>query len=128
MATYPSCDLASAASQQLQLRTSAKHHLRLASGAQQPADGSASQVGTPSRSHSPADRCAEDALVDMAAADAGQKLSLAASSRASSSRYFTPGKLRLQPPGLSSAMLAAGNTALSAETDLRRALRFVSAH
>jgi len=64
----------------------------------------------------------------MAAADAGEKLGLAASSRVTSSGDFTPGKLRLQLPGLSSAMLAAGPTALSAETDVRSPLRFVSAH
>jgi len=39
-----------------------------------------------------------------------------------------PGKLWLQLPGLSSAMLAAGPTTLSAETDLRSPFRFVSAH
>ena len=100
LAPNPSHDLASAASEQLQLRTSAEHLLMLASGAQQPADISATQVGMPSRSHSPSNLCANDALVDMAAADAGPKLGLATSSRASSSGYFTPGKLRVQLPGL----------------------------
>ena len=78
LAPNPSHDLASAASEQLQLRTSAEHLLMLASGAQQPADTSATQVGTPSRSHSPSDLCADDRLVDMVAADAGQKLDPAA--------------------------------------------------
>jgi len=100
----------------------------LASGAQQPADTLATQVGTPSRSLSPSNICPNNVLVDMAAADAGRKLGPAASSRASSSGYFTPGKLRLELPGLSSAMLAAGPTALSAEMDLGSPLRFVSAH
>ena len=128
LAPNPSHDLASAAFEQLQLRTSAEHLLMLASSAQQPADTSATQVGTPSRSYSPSNLYADDALVDMAAAHAGRKLGLAASSRASLSEYFTPGTLWLQLPGLSSAMLAAGSTALSAEMDLRSPLRFVSAH
>jgi len=127
-ATNPSHNLASTASEQLQLRTSAEHLLMLASGAQQPADTSATQVGAPSTSHSPVNLCADDALVDMAVANARQKLGPAASSRTSSSGYFTPAKLRLQLPGLSSAMLAAGPTALSAETGLRSPLQFVSVH
>jgi len=128
LAPNPSHDLASVDSEQLELRTSAEHLWMLASGAQQPADTSATQVGTPSRSHSPSNVCADNALVDMAAANAGRKLGPAASSPASSSGYFTPDKLRLQLAGLSSAMLAAGPTALSAETDLRSPLQFVSAH
>jgi len=71
LAPNPSHDLASAASEQLQLRTSAEHLLMPASGAQQPVDTSETQVGTPSRSHSPSILCADDTLVDMAAADAG---------------------------------------------------------
>jgi len=128
LAPNPSHELASAATELLQLRTSAEHLLMLASGAQQPADPSATQVGTPSRSHSPSKLCANDTLVDIAAADAGRKLGPTASSRASSSGYFTTRKLQLQLPGLSSAMLAAGPTPLSAETDLRSPLQFVSAH
>jgi len=127
LAPNPCHDPASAASEQLQLRTSAEHLLMLASGARQPADTFTTQVCTPSRSHSPSDPCADDVLVDIAAADAGQKLGPATSSRASSSGYFTPGKLQLQLQGLLSAMLAAGPTALSAETDLRSPLRFISA-
>jgi len=127
LAPNPSHDLASAASDQLQLRKSAEHLLMLASGAQQPADPLVTQVGTPSRSHSPSNLCTDHALVDMAGADAGRKLGPATSSRTSSSRYFTPGKLRLQLPGLSSAMLAAGPTALSAETELGGLLQFISA-
>jgi len=80
LAPNPRHDLASAAYEQLHLRTSAEHLLMLASGAQQPADTSATQVGTPSRSHSPTNLCTDDALVDMAAADAGRKLGQAASS------------------------------------------------
>ena len=64
----------------------------------------------------------------MAPADAGRKSDPAASFRANSSGYFTPGKLRLQLPGLSSAILAAGPTAFSVETDLRSPPRFISAH
>ena len=86
-------DLASAASEQLQLRTSAEHLLMLASGVQQPADRMATQVPTPSRGHSPSNICAEDVLVDMAAPDAGRRLQPAASSPASSRGYFTPSKL-----------------------------------
>jgi len=52
----------------------------LASGAQQPADTSAIQVGTPSRRYSPSNLCANDALLDMAAADAGRKLGRATAS------------------------------------------------
>jgi len=128
LAPNASHDLASPASEQLQLRISGEHLLMLASGAHQRADTSATQVGTPSRSHSPSNLSADDALVDMAGADAGRKLDPAASSRASSSGYLTPGKLRLQLPGLSSAMLAVGPTDLSAETDLRNPLRCFSAH
>jgi len=120
-------DLASAASEQFQLRTAAEDLLMLASSARQPADTSPIQVGRPSRSHSPSNLWADDARVDMAAPDAGRKFGLATSSRATSSQYFTPGKLRLQLLALSSAMLAAGPTALSAETDLRSPLRLVSA-
>jgi len=94
LAPNPSYHLASAASEQLQLRTSAEHLFMLASGAQQPADTLATQVGTPSRSHSLSDLCTDHALVDMAAADAGQKLGPAASSRARSSGYFTLGKFQ----------------------------------
>jgi len=121
-------DLGSAASEQLQLRRSAEHLLMLASGAQQHANTLATQVGTPSRSHSPSNLCADNALVDMKAANAGRRLGLAVSPRASASGYFTPGKLLLQLPGLSSAMLAASPTALSTETDLRSPLQFVSAY
>jgi len=128
LAPNPSHDLASAASEQLQLRTLAEPLLMLTSCAQQPATTSVTQLGTPSRSHSPCNLCTDDALVAMAAADAGRKLGPAASSRPSSSGYFTPGKLRLQLPGLSYAMLAAGPTALSAETDLRSPLQCISAH
>ena len=70
LAPNPSHDLASVASEQLQLRTSAEHLLMLPSGAQQPADTLATQVCTASRSHSPSNICADDALVHMAAADA----------------------------------------------------------
>jgi len=42
----------------------------LASGAQQPADTSATQVGTPSGRKSLPNLCADDELVEMAAADA----------------------------------------------------------
>jgi len=128
LAPNRSHDQAPAAPEQPQLRTSGEHLLMLASGTQQPADILATQVSMPSRSHSPSDPCADDALVDMAAADAREKLGPVASSLASSSGYFTPGELRLQLPGLSSAMLAACPTALSAETDLRSPLWFVSAH
>ena len=128
LAPNPSHNLVSAASEQLQLRTSAEHLLILASGAQQPADTLVTQVGTLSIRHSPTNRCADNALVDMVAADAGWKLGPATSSQASSSGYFTLGKLQLQRPDLSSAMLAAGPTDLSAERDLRSPLRFVSAH
>ena len=76
----PSHDLGSAASEQLQLRTSAEYLLMLASGAQQPADTLATQVCTPSGSHSPSNLCANDAPLDMAVADAGRKLGPAASS------------------------------------------------
>ena len=86
------------------------------------------QVGPPSRSNSPSHLCADEGLVDMAAANAGCKLGQAVSFRDSSTGYFKSSKLWLQLPGLSSAMLAAGPTALSAETDLRGPLRFVSAH
>jgi len=128
LAHNPSHDLACTASEQLQLRVSGEYLLILAFGATQPADTSVTQVGTPSRTHSPSNPWADDALVDMAAADAGRKFGPGASSRASSSGYFTPGNLRLQLPGLSSSMLTAGPTALSAETDLRGLLWFVSAH
>jgi len=128
LAPNPSHDLASVATEQLQLRTSAERLLMLASSAQQPADTSATQVSMPSRSHSLSNLCANDALVDMAAADAGRKLGPAPRSRASSSGYFTPSKLHLQLPGLSSAMLAAGRTALAVETDLRSLLLVVSEH
>jgi len=128
LAPIPSHDLASAASAQLELRTSPEYLLMLASGAQQPVDTSVTQVRTPSRSHSPSNLCTEDALVDMATADAGRKLGPAGSSRATPSEYFTPGKLGVQVPGLSSALWAAGPTALSAETDLRSPFRFVSKH
>jgi len=46
LAPNPTHDLASAASEQVQLRPSAEHLLMLDSGAQQPADTSATQVGT----------------------------------------------------------------------------------
>ena len=71
LAPNPSQDLASAASKQLQLRTSAKHLFMLVSGAQHPPDTSATQVGIPIRSHSPSNLYTDDALEDMAAADAG---------------------------------------------------------
>jgi len=71
LAPNPSHDLAPAASEQLQLRTSAEDLLMLASGAQQPANTSATQVGTPSRSYFPSNLCTDDALEDMAVADAG---------------------------------------------------------
>jgi len=93
LAPNPSHNLASVAVEQLQLRISAEHLLILASGAQQPTDALATQVGTPSRSHSPSSLCPDDALVDMAAGHAGRKFGPAATSRASSSGYFTPGKL-----------------------------------
>jgi len=80
LAPNPSHDLPSAASEQLQLRISVEYLLMLASGAHQPADTSATQVGTPSRSHSLSNLCADDGIVDMAAADAGRKLGPAASS------------------------------------------------
>jgi len=85
LAPNQSHDLASAASEQLQLRTLAEHLLMLAFCAQQPANTSATQVGTPSRGHSASNLFADDALVDMAAADAGRKSGPAASSRGSSS-------------------------------------------
>jgi len=128
LAPNQSHDLACAASEQLLRRISAEHLVMVASGAQRLADTSATEVGMPSRGHSPSNLSADDALVDMVAADAGQKLGLAACSQASSSEYYIPGKLQLQLPDLSSTMLAAGPTALSAETDLRSPLRFVSAH
>jgi len=128
VAPNPCHDLASGASGHLQLRKSAEHLLMLASHAQQPANTWATQVGTPSRRHSPSSLWANDTLVDMAVADAGRTLGPAASFHASSSRYFTPGKFRLQLPGLSSAILATGPTTLSAETDCRSPLWSVSAH
>ena len=79
LAPNPSHNLASEASEQLQVRTSAEHLLMLASGAQLPADTSATQVGRLSRSHSPSNLCADDGLVYMAAADAGRILDLATS-------------------------------------------------
>ena len=128
LAPNSSHDLASAASEERELRTWAECLFLLASGAQQPADISATQVGTPSRSHSPSNICPDDVLVDMAVVDAIRKLGPAASSRDSSSGYFTPGRLWLALPGLSSAMLAAGPTTLSAETYLKSRLQFVSVH
>ena len=80
MAPNTSHDLASTASEQLLLRTSAEHLLMLTSCAQQPADTSATQVCTPSRGHSPSNLCAKDALVDMAVADARPNLDQATSS------------------------------------------------
>ncbi|CAZ80620.1 unnamed protein product [Tuber melanosporum] len=126
LASNPSHNLASDASEQVQVRASAEHLLMLASGTQQPADTSATQVSTPSRSHSPPDPSTSDVLVSMSAAEAGRELSPAANSPASSSRYPTPEKLRLQLPGFSSATSAASSTAVSAETDVGSPLRFVS--
>jgi len=60
--------LASVATERLQVRTSAEHLLMEATSAQQRVDTLATQVGTPSRSHSPSNPCADDAIVDMAAA------------------------------------------------------------
>ena len=128
LASNLSQDLASEASEPLQLRTSADDLLMLASRVQEPANTLATQVGTPSRSHSPYNLCADDAFVNMASVDGQPKLGQAASFRVSPSGYFTPGQLRLQLPGLASAMLAAGSTALSAKTDLWSRLEFVSAH
>jgi len=100
----------------------------LASGAQQPADILATQVGSPRRSHPPCNLCADIVLVYIEVADSARKSGPAASFRASSRGYFTLSELQLQLPGLSSAILAAGHTALSAETDLRSPLRFLSAN
>lgn len=69
---------------------------------------------------------ADDVLVDMLVADAGRKSGLATNSPASTSGYFTSGKLWLRLPGFSSPMLAAGSTALSAEMDVGSLLQFVS--
>lgn len=126
LASTPSNDLASEASEQVQVRKSAEHLLMLASDAQQPADTSATQVGTPGGSRSPSDPHTGDVLVDMPAAETGRELTQAPNSPASASGYFTPGKLRLQLLGFSSAMLAAGSTAVSAETDVGSPLRFAS--
>ena len=150
MAPNLSHDPASTGFEQLQVRASVDHLLMLAAGAQQPADTSATQVGTSSRSHSPSNPRTNDLVVNTAVADAynasadmpiedpdhallgmlvaepGRESDPAANSAGSTSGYSTPGKLRLRLPGFSSAMLAAGSTALSAETEVGSPPQFVS--
>ncbi|RPB00158.1 hypothetical protein L873DRAFT_832912 [Choiromyces venosus 120613-1] len=59
------------ATEEVQVRELAENLLRLAFGAEQPADPSAIQVSTPSRNRSPSNPCSGDVPVDMSEVEAG---------------------------------------------------------
>ncbi|PUU73937.1 hypothetical protein B9Z19DRAFT_1134119 [Tuber borchii] len=81
LAYNPHHDLASAVSEQLQVRISAEHLLMLASSTQQPANNVVVDTIVAN---------ADDALMNMPVVDARQESGLAATTPASSSGYSTP--------------------------------------
>jgi len=118
---------ASAVSEQAEARGSAPQLLRVASGAEQPVNTLATQVDTPSRSHSPCeDPHTGDVCPDIPTAEeVGRELSPPADSPTASSAYSTPGKFRLRLPGFSSILLAR-SAAVPAETGVGSPLTSVS--
>jgi len=119
---------ASAASELREVRWSAVPLLMLASGAEQPVNTLATQVVTPSRSHSPSDPRTGDVSADSdipTAEEVGRELSPAADSPTNSSVFFTPGKFRLRLPGFPSILLAR-SAAVLAETGVGSPLKLVS--
>jgi len=98
---------ASSPSEHAEATRPAEHLLMLASGGEQPVNTLATQVGTPSRIHSPSDPATSDVSADIrAAGEAGRELSLAADSPTDPSTYSTPGKFWLRLAGFSSILLA----------------------
>jgi len=87
---------ASAASEVAEGRRSAEHLLMLVSWAEQPVNTLATQVDTPSRSHSPSDLCTGDVCADIPTAEeVGRELGPPTDFSTDSSAYSTPGKFRL---------------------------------
>ena len=122
-------DLAAAASEQILVEASAQHLVMLAAGARQHADTSEeTQVSTPERDHYPGDPPSEYVHVDIPVPEGAQESNLSTLPLANASRSgsSTPGKLRLQLPGLASTMLAVGFPAAPAETHIWSPLRSVS--
>jgi len=117
----------SAASEQAEARRSAAHLFMQASEAEQPVNTLATQVDTPSRSHSPSeDPHTGDMCADIPTAeDVRRELSPPADSPTDLSTYSTSGKFRLQLPGFSSMLLARFG-AVMAETGVGSPLKSVS--
>ena len=118
LASSPSHDLAPTAVEQVQVRVSAEHLLKLASGVGQPAELSVTQVGTPGRTRSSSDPRSGDPLGNMMVPDAGRQSGPASPASESRSGYFTASKLQLPLPSFSSMLVA--------EPDVWSPLRFVS--
>jgi len=118
---------ASAASEQAEVRRAAAHLLILGSEPEQPVNTLATQVDTPSRSHSPSeDPHTGDVCADIPSAEeVRRELKPPADSPTDSSAYATPGKFWLRLPGVSSILLARG-AAVQAETGVGSPLKSVS--
>jgi len=104
----PGHHLASAATEQAEARRLVAHLFVPASGAEQPVNILATQVDTPSRSHSSSlDPYTSDVCADIPTAEeVGRELSLPAHSPTDTSVYSTPGKFRLRLACFSSILLA----------------------
>jgi len=101
--------------------------LMLASGAEEPVNTLATQVDTPSTSHSPCeDPHTGDVCADVPTAkEVEREISPRADSPTDSSAYTTPAKFQLQLPGFSSLLLAR-SAAFPAEMGVGSPLMFVS--
>jgi len=106
----------SAASDQVGARRSAAHYLKLASGPEQPVNTLATQVDTPSRSHSLSHPHISDVCADIPTVEeVGGEISPPANSPTDRGAYSTPGKFPLRLPGFSSILLGRSAT-VPAET------------
>jgi len=118
---------ASSPAEHAEARRSAAYLLMLASEGDQPVNTLATQVGTPSRNHSPSDPATSDVSADIpAAGEPGRELSPAADSPTDPSAYSISGKFRLRLPGFSSILLARSRVVPLAETGVGSPLKSVS--